>query len=462
MEQARSSWLVTGILSLSGLVAALNGTIMIPLIPVLPGVLHVTSDDASWLVTVTLVVGAVSIPTVSRLADIHGRRVMLIVCLVVMAAGSAVSALSDSFLVLLVGRALAGFGVPLIPIGISVLKDSMPENRQGTAVALMSATLGIGSGIGLPLSGAMYEALGWHWIFWLTTVVAVLLAVLVIAFVPHTHAHEGGRFDPLGAVLLAIATGSIVLVIAKGGSWGWLSPPTLGLGVAGILALGMWVLVELRVSEPLVDLRVSGSRPVLLTNVAALLVGFGLLINLLLAMQQLQAPEQTGYGFGLTVLEASILMVPGSLLMVVLSPFNGRLLDRTGGRAVLLAGTVIMSGGYVLRTVLSEDVVQVVIGTTVVGLGTSFAYAAMPTIIMNSVPDSMTAAANGLNALLRQVGTSSSSSAVAAALATGTLLVQGVAYASWDTLVALNILAAASCIAAGCVAVAIPRRGLAG
>lgn len=453
----RRPWLVTSVLALSGLVAALSGTVMIPLVPVLPQELGVGAEDVSWLVTVTFLVGAVSIPTVSRLADIHGRRSMLLLCLATMAVGSVVTALADDFWLLIVGRGLAGLGVPLIPIAISVLRDVLPPDRVGTAVALVSATLGIGAAIGLPLAGLLYDGHGWRSAFWLIALVAVVLGLLVRTVVPAMVGY-GGRFDLVGAVLLAVVTGAVMLVISNGGAWGWDSVLTTGLLGVGIVAAVLWALVETRAREPLVDLQTSITRPVLFTNLAALFIGFGMLINLLLAMQQLQAPVETGYGLGLTVLAASVLMVPGSLLMVVLAPLTGRLLDRYGGQLLLLSGAAIMAAGYAFRAVLSDDAVQIVIGCIVVGLGVSLAYAAMPTIIMSSVPTSMTAAANGLNALLRQVGTSASSSAVAAALATGSIVVGGVGYPSWQTFVLLNVLATAACVAAAVLAAWIPRR----
>lgn len=460
MTRGTPAWLITGTLSLSGLIASLNGTIVMPLVTVLPDELGVGSDDVSWLVTITLVVGAVSIPTVSRLADMLGRRLMLMLCLVVMAVGSIVSATSSEFLGLLIGRGLAGFGVPLIPVGMSVLRDALPANRVGTSVALMSATLGIGSAIGLPLSGVLYEGWGWRSVFAITGVGAFLLAALVLVIVPKTLTEHGGRFDPLGAVLLAISTVAIVLLISKGAVWGLASPVTLGLAGAGLVSFIVWVIVELRVKHPLVDLRSSFARPILLTNVAALLVGFALLINLLLAMQQLRAPPETGYGIGLSVVEAGLLMVPGGLVMVALSPISGRLLDRTGGSVVLLLGTVIMAGGYVVRAFFSDGVVQIVIGCTIVSLGTAFAFGAMPSIIMKVVPVSMTAAANGMNALIRQIGTSSGSSAIAASLAVGAgVAVGGVVYPTAESMMLLDLLAAATCFAAAILALSIPRSG---
>lgn len=449
---------VSGVLALSGMVGALNGTLVIPLIPVLPGALGVTSEQAAWLITITLVSGAVTIPAVTRLADMHGRRFMMILCLIVMGLGAVLSAVAWGFGPMLVGRALAGLGVPLIPIGIAVLRDAVPRGRVGTAVALMSATTGIGAAVGLPLAGILFESLGWRWIFIVTAFASLGLAVLVTVVVPSTRMGTGGRFDAAGALLLAIATGTVTVLIAEGGVWGWTSPMAVSMLVVGAAAFLVWAVVETRTAEPLVDLRVSSSRPVLLTNIVAVLVGVALLINLLLAMQQLQAPPETGYGLGLGVLEATLILLPSSLLMVGMAPVNGALLNRLGGRPVLLAGLVLMAFGYVCRVLLHADAMQILVAATVVSLGSGLAYAAMPMIIMQSVPEDMTAAANGLNALLRQIGTATSSAIVAGAIAADAFLVKAVGYPTWSTITGLDLLAVVVCGVGALLALFIPRR----
>jgi MFS family permease len=452
------STVVTAVLALSGMVAALNLTVAIPLVPVFPKLLGVSADDASWFVTVTLVAGAISIPAVTRLADMYGRRAMLIFCLVALTAGSLMSAIVSDYALLLIGRALAGFGMPLVPIGMSVLRDSLPPERVGQAVALMSATLGIGSALGLPMAGLLHDTLGWRSIFWVNGLIALILAILITTVVPRSRNATGGRFDAVGAVLLAATTASIMLLIANGAAWGWTSPVVLTFAAVAIVSLACWIALELKLREPLVDLRVSSSAPILLTNVSSFLVGFGLLINPILAMQQFQAPTQSGYGFGLTVLHASAFMVPGSVLLILMTRLNGWLLDTFGGRAVLIAGAVTMALGYGMRTVMWTTEWQLLIAVTVTSVGGGLAFAAMPTIIMKSVPSTMTAAANGLNALVRQLGTSSSSAAAAAALAAAPLVIGGIAYPGKTSILTLDILAACACVAAGFIASFVPRR----
>jgi EmrB/QacA subfamily drug resistance transporter len=417
------TWAVIGILSLCGTVVALQQTMVIPLLPDFPSILGVSADDASWLVTATLLTSAVATPIMSRLADMFGKRLMMIVCMIAMTVGSVLAAVIGSYLTVIIGRSLQGFAAALIPIGISIMRDELPKEKVGSAVALMSATLGIGAALGLPLSGLIFEHLGWQAIFWISAATGAVLIVGVLSLVSESTVRTKGRFDYLGAVLLSVALTALLLGISKGGSWGWVSQPVVGLFIVTLAVLVIWVPYELKVGQPLVDLRTSARRPVLLTNIASILAGFAMFANLLLTTQQLQLPEATGYGFGLSVITAGLAMVPSGLAMVLFAPVSGGMINRYGGRITLIAGAAIMGVAYIGRVYYSSTVLAVIIGSTLVGIGTAIAYAAMPTLIMASVPITETASANGLNALLRAVGTSTSSAAVAAVLGSVTIQV---------------------------------------
>ena len=326
------TWAVIGVLSLCGTVVALQQTMVVPLLPDFPGILGVSSDDASWLVTATLLTSAVATPIMSRLADMFGKRLMMIVCMVAMTVGSIIAAVGGAYLTLIIGRSLQGFAAALIPIGISIMRDELPREKVGSAVALMSATLGIGSALGLPMSGIIYENLGWAAIFWISAAAGVALIGGVLTLVPESTVRTQGRFDYLGALLLTIALTALLLAISKGGSWGWGSEQVIVLFVVAAGALLIWFPYELKVGQPLVDLRTSARRAVLLTNIASVLIGFAMFANLLLTTQQLQLPVSTGYGFGLPVITAGLAMVPSGLAMVLFAPVSGRLINRYGGR----------------------------------------------------------------------------------------------------------------------------------
>jgi EmrB/QacA subfamily drug resistance transporter len=419
------TWAVITVLSLAGTTVSLQQTMVVPLLPAFQHLLQVSADDISWLVTATLLTAAVATPVVARLADMHGKRLMMLVCIILMTAGSLVAALSaGSFVALVVGRSLQGFSAALIPVGISIMRDELPRNKVGSAIALMSATLGIGGALGLPLGGILFDQFGWQSVFWLSAGVGVAIGVAVLLVVSESKVKTRGQFDVLGAILLSIALTALLLVISKGGSWGWKSQQTILLLVLTAVALAFWVPYSLRVSQPLVDLRTSARRPILLTNIASILVGFALMANMLISTQQLQQPVAAS-GFGLTAVAAGLAMVPSGLAMVAFAPVSGTMINRLGGRVTLIAGGAIMAVAYLARVFYGDTVFAVILGSTVVGIGSAVAYAAMPSLIMANVPITETASANGLNALLRALGTSTASAVIAALLSLVTVTVAG-------------------------------------
>ena len=447
---------VVATLCVCGTVVALQQTLVVPLLPDFPEILGTTADNASWLVTSTLLTGAVATPIISRLADMFGKRRMMVLCMLVMTAGSVIAAVGPSFAVVVTGRALQGFAAALIPVGISILRDELSREKIPSAVALMSATLGIGGAIGLPMSGLIYEHLGWQAIFWGSAAIGIVLIVAVLAIVPESAIRTRGRFDYIGAVLLSIALTSLLLAISKGGAWGWTSERILGLFLIAVVVLVVWVPFELRVGQPMVDIRTSTRKPVLLTNIASVLVGFAMFGNLLATTQQLQLPVSSGYGFGATVVVAGLYMLPSGLAMVVLAPVSARITRRSGAKSTLVLGCVLLAAGYVARVFLTDTVWQVVLGATIVSAGTAIGYAAMPTLIMRAVPITETASANGLNTLLRAVGTSTASAAVAAILSSVTIDVGGAAVPSLEAFKDIFWIAAIASLAAAAVALALP------
>lgn len=424
------AWATTGVLTLCGMVVSLQQTLIIPLLPDIPEILGVSADDASWLVTATLLTGAVATPIVSRMADMYGKRRMLLIALSVTTVGSFVAALSSGFALLIVGRAMQGFGSALIPVGISIMRDELPRDKLATGIALMSATLGIGAALGLPMSGLLYGTFGWTSLFWSTAAVGLLMTVSVRLLINESDQRTYGRFDILGALVLSVVLVAALLVLSKGTAWGWSSTRVIGLAAVSLIFLALWIPLQLRTPEPMVNLRTAVRAPVLLTNLSSFFAGSAMLVNALITTQELQVPAGTGYGLALPVVAAGLAMVPGGLVMLLFSPVASRMLMRWGGKPTLLIGSTVMGLTYVWRDLSADTVLNVILGTTVVSVGTAMAFAALPTLIMSAVPRSETAAANGLNTLSRSLGTSTGSAVLALVFASMTVEVDGAVFPS--------------------------------
>lgn len=397
-----------------GLLVSLLQTMVVPLIPQFPALLSVSSSSASWLVTVTLVAGAVSAPVLGRLGDMYGKRRMLHVSVGIVLASSVLAAVAPNFEVLLVARALQGVSFGVIALGMSLMRDVLPPARVASGVGLMSSSLGVGGAAGPPLTGLIAQYASWRMLFVLVAAGALVLALLVPRLVPESRVRTGGRFDTVGAVVLGVALVCLLLGISKGSEWGWASPATLGSIGSAVVLLVFWGWFELGRRSPLVDLRVSARPAVLWTNVATVLLGFSIFATFVMATQILQAPEGTGYGFGLSMMAAGVMLLPIGGSMVVFSSVSARLSRARGPRITVVAGSALLMVGNAGLAMLPGSLWLVVVTATVGAIGAALAYSALPLLIMRAVPESETAAANSMNTLMRQLGTSTITAVAAA------------------------------------------------
>ncbi len=406
---------IVAVLALAGLASSFMFTLVVPIQTRLPELLQASRDDTAWVVTATLLAAAVITPIAGRLGDMYGKRRIVLVLLATLVLGSVIAALSTSLVGLIVGRALQGAVTGVIPLGISILRDVLHEDRVDPAIALISATLGVGGALGLPVSALVTENADWHALFWTAAVLGVIVFALVLAIVPVSVLRTAGRFDFAGAAGLAVGLLGILLAISRGDAWGWTSPATLACGLGGVLVLLGWGWYELRIAEPLLDLRVAARRPVLLTNLASVAIGFSLFASNVSYPQLLELPAPAG--FGLSLLAASLVIMPSGLVMMVLSPFSGRLAGSVGPRRLLVLGAIALIAAYGFSLFLASEVWHILVANLLIGVGIGFGYAAMPMLIMRSVPQSESGASNGLNALFRSLGTSVAAAVVGAVLA---------------------------------------------
>lgn len=417
---------LVGVLAFTGIVAALMQTLVIPLIAQLPVLLDTTVSNASWVITITLLAGAVAMPVTGRLGDLYGKRPVMLACAVPLILGSAICAMATALFPMLLGRGLQGLGMGLIPLGISVLRDVLPPEKLHSSIALMSSSMGIGGALGLPVAAAVAENANWRVLFWAATVLGAVVLVGIWRIVPATPVQGvRGKFDPIGAITLGIALVCLLLAVSKGADWGWSSEIVLGMFAAAIVATGVFAWWELRVADPLIDLRVTARRPVLLTNLASIVVGFAMYAQSLIVPQLLQLPESTGYGLGQSMLAMGLWMAPSGIMMMLVSPLGARLSAGRGPKTTLLTGSLVIALGYGSSVLLMGSTWGLLIVTSICGVGIGLAYGAMPALIMGSVPQTATAAANSFNSLMRSIGTSVSAAVVGVVLAQMSMQVGG-------------------------------------
>ncbi|MDF3342086.1 MFS transporter [Mycolicibacterium septicum] len=457
-RRSASGGLLIAVLAAAGISVSLMQTLMIPLIPQLPALLDTSPANASWAITATLLTGAVATPVLGRLGDMYGPKRILVLCAAMLFAGSVIAATTTSLIPLVVGRGLQGFGAPVIPLGISVLRSALPAERVASAMGLMSASLGVGGAMGLPLSAVIAEHFNWHALFWCSAFLGLASGVLFVLLVPDLEpVSSDHRFDPIGALALGAGLVMLLLPISKGGMWGWGSVTTMGLFAAAAVTFGVFTWWQYRAPSPIVDMRTTLKRPVLLTNLSSIAVGFGMFALSLVGPQLLEMPRETGFGLGQSMIATGLWMAPGGLAMMAAAPLAARVVAARGPKIVLVIGSVIIAAGYLAGIVLLGTPIGVMVLGLIVSFGVGFAFAALPALINAAVPVSETASANSINSLARSLGTSTSSAVMTAVLAQMTVTVAGHALPSLGGFRAALLIAAAAATGAALIAMAIPK-----
>ncbi|MGW2516753.1 MFS transporter [Streptomyces sp. NPDC001617] len=462
-QRALRTRLTVPVLAFGGTLMAVMQTVVVPLLPDLPRLTGASAGTVSWMVTATLLAGAVLTPVLGRAGDMYGKKRVLMAALGLMTVGSVTCALSSDIGVLIAARALSGAASAVVPLSISILRDELPPERRGSAVALMSSTVGIGAALGLPAAALIIQYANWHVMFWVTAALGALGVSMVWWAVRESPLREPGRFDVLGALGLAVGLICLLLGVSQGGQWGWGSPRIVALFAGAVVVLALWWWQQLKAQRPLVDLRLVSRPKVGLSHVAALFTGFAFYANSLVTAQLVQAPKATGYGLGLSIVGTGLVLLPGGFIMLLFSPVSARISTARGPRITLALGALIIACGYAVRIADSRDLWMIMVGAAVVGTGTTLAYSALPTLILHAVPASQTASANGVNVLMRTIGQATSSAAVAAVLVHHTSPVGGVPVPTLHGYLMAFTIAGAVALAASATALTIPgdagRRG---
>nr|WP_257217051.1 MFS transporter [Rhodococcus qingshengii] len=376
-----------------------------------------TASDSAWVITATLLSGTVAAPVLGRLGDLYGKRRLILITLGLMIVGSLISGFTSDLVPMIIGRAVQGLALGAIPLGIGIIWEQVRPERRGMAVALMSSSIGVGGALAIPAAALVAQNLDWHWLFFGTAALGALAMMGLAAVVHESPNRVSGRFDLAGALGLTLGLVALLLAVSKGADWGWGSALTLGLFTAALVVIMLWGLYELRTKDPLLDLRSASRRQVLLTNLAAITVGLAFFAVTLVLPQILQLPTSTGYGMGLSMVGAGLCGASMGLSMMVVAPLAARLSAARGPKTALILGLALLALAYVAGTALLGAVWQIVLVAVLAGGGVGIAYAAMPALILGAVDPAEAGAANGLNALMRSMGTSISSAVIGVVLA---------------------------------------------
>lgn len=411
---------VVAVLVLAALTYSLAQTLIIPAFAALTDATGASTATASWLLTGFLVSSCVATPIIGRLGDLYGKRRVLVVTLVVFAIGSVVSALADGIALMIVGRVVSGVGGGVFPLAFGIARDVLHARRVPGTIGAISGVFGIGGAIGLPLSGVIVDHLDPSLIFW-SGLVALPAALAVHRLVPRSETTPDVRVDWIGAGVLSGSLVLVLLAITQGDAWGWTSSVTLGTFAVGVVGLAGLLRFEARHPAPLIDVAMLRGRAVGVANLTAFLTGLATFSAFVLIPQFAVAPTTTGYGFGMSVSEAGLLLLPHALVMIAAGPLAARLGSLHGYRVVLGGGTVVIAGAFAVLVAAHSAPWQIALAGALLGLGIGFVMSGLANVIVGTVAQTHVGVATGVNALARQVGAAAGAAVAAAVLAASTL-----------------------------------------
>jgi EmrB/QacA subfamily drug resistance transporter len=403
-------------LSLGGLAFAVLQSLVAPALSTIGRELNASTADTSWVLTAYLLSASVLTPILGRLGDMVGKRRVLIGVLAALGVGALLAAVAPNLAVLIVARALQGAAGAILPLSIGIVRDELPRERVGVTVGLLSAIFGVGAGVGIVAAGPIVEHLSWHWLFWLPLALVVIALLGTIFGMKESPVRTPGRLDVLGATILSVSLVALLLAISKGQAWGWGEAKTLGLLAFGVVALVAFVVVELRVHEPLVDMRLMKLRGVWPTDLVALILGFAMFGTFLLVPTLLQLPAATGYGFGKSVSQSGLFLLPTVVMMVVFGPLAGLLDRRFGPKIPMFLGAASVVAAFTLPAIAHDAIWQILLSGALTGAGIGLAFAAMSNALIEAVPAAQTGEATSVNTIARTIGSSIGTAVVAAVI----------------------------------------------
>jgi EmrB/QacA subfamily drug resistance transporter len=421
----RANYRLTFMALLLGVSAySLLQSLVIPALPTIQHDLHTSQNTVTWVVTVYLLSASIFTPIMGRIGDMVGKERMLVATLVALAAGSVVAGLAHSIGLLIIGRAIQGIGGGVLPLSFGIIRDEFPAAKVPSGVGIIAAMTAVGGGIGLVIAGPIITHLNYHWLFWIPLVIIVLAGIGAQLFVPESPVRTPGRISWSAALLLSGWLVALLLGVSEAPSWGWGSPKVLGLFALAIVLGVAWVVVELRSRQPLIDMHMMRVPAVWTNNLVAFLFGIGMYSVMAFLPEFLQTPSSAGYGFGASIVQSGLFLLPLTVAMFLFGLLSGKIAARVGSKAAVIVGSMVSCSAYVMLAFAHGQRWEIYVASTLLGIGLGLAFSAMSNLIVQAVPPSQTGVASGMNANIRTIG-GAVGAAVMSSIVTSSLLSSG-------------------------------------
>jgi EmrB/QacA subfamily drug resistance transporter len=383
---------------------ALLQSLVTPVLPTIQADLHTTQNTVTWVLTAYLLSASIFTPIMGRLGDMIGKERVFVATLGALAVGSLLAALATNVQVMIIARVIQGIGGGVLPLAFGIVRDEFPREKLNGAVGAIASLSAVGGGLGIVLAGPIVNALNYHWLFWLPMILTIVAAVATFFFVPKSPVRTPGRISWAPAVLLSAWLVALLVALSQAPVWGWGSGKVIGLLAAAVVLAVAWVETERRAAMPLIDMRMMARKAVWTNNTVALLFGVGLYSVFAFLPEFVQTPKSTGYGFGASITQSGLILLPMAVAMFVVGMAANGLAARIGGKIVVLLGSLIGAVSMALLAFEHSHTWELYVATAIMGVGFGLAFAAMSSLIVSAVPPEQTGVASGMNANIRTIG----------------------------------------------------------
>lgn len=418
----RADYRVTFVVLLLGVSAfALLQSLVIPALPTIQASLHTSQNTVTWVLTAYLLSASIFTPIIGRIGDMVGKERMLVVTLSGLAIGTLIAGLSHSILMLLLGRAVQGIGGGTLPLSFGIIRDEFPADKVPSGVGVIAAMMAVGSGLGLVIAGPIVSSLDYHWLFWIPLAIIAIAAVCAQFFVPESPVRTKGRVNFGAAGLLSGWLVALLLGVSEGPVWGWGSARVVGLIALSAILIAIWIRVESRSVQPLIDMKMMRVPAVWTNNLVAFLFGVGMYSIFAFLPEFLQTPKSAGYGFGASIVRSGFFLLPQTAMMFIFGLLTGRIANRIGSKFAVIIGSIISCAGYTMLAFAHAYAWEIYAVGALLGMGMGLAFSAMSNLIVQAVPAEQTGVASGMNANIRTIG-GAVGAAVMSSIVTSTLL----------------------------------------
>jgi MFS family permease len=419
------AWRATPLLGSVALLVMYTEAMLMPSLPKIQAEFNVTPADASWILTIYLIAGTISAAVFGNLGDIYGKKKVLTAVMATYAAAVTFTGYAPNFESLLVARAIQGLGMAMFPLAFSLIREEFPPQMVPTAQGVVSAMFGVGIIIALPVGAYIAQNFGWRATYHTATPIAALLTLAIWLYIQESRYRTPRKVDLFGIALFALAAASFLLAISRGPDWGWTSQRIVTLFLLSVASVAVFILHELTTDNPFIP-RDIFNRNVAAATFAILIVAYAFQMNSQNLSYLLQMPPP--YGYGLTVLQTGLYMLPPAAVQIIVAPLAGRTMWRLGAKKIAVAGVAFAAVGYQLAAAHLYSGIWTLISYLTLGfVGLTLLNVSLINLLTFSVPRQRLGAATGLNTVFRNLG-----SAIAPTVA-GTILTNYSTYVYFNT-----------------------------